>query len=117
MNSPCKRNRGPRASKRLFGSRAYNSGVTFALDDDKDIKNEARAKAMKDAMAKAELYASAAGLKVARIVSISEGYEASPQPMMMARSEKMMDAAEPTPVSGGEIGVTASVSVLFELTK
>lgn len=93
------------------------SGVTFALDDDKDIKNEARAKAMKDAMAKAELYASAAGLRVARIVSISEGYEASPQPMMMARQEMAMDSAANTPVAGGELGIKASVSVLFELTK
>jgi uncharacterized protein len=93
------------------------SGVTFAIENDKEIKNQARTQAMKDAIAKAELYASAAGLKVARIVTITEGYEYAPQPMMMARSEKMMDAAAPTPVAGGEIGVTASVSVLFELTK
>lgn len=93
------------------------SGVTFGLDNDKDIKNEARAQAMKEAIAKAELYASAAGLKVARIVTISEGYEYSPQPVMMAaRAEMAMDAA-PTPIAGGEVGVTASVSVMFELTK
>lgn len=94
------------------------SGVTFAIDNDKEIKNRAREQAMKDAIAKAELYARAAGLKVARIVTISEGYEYSPQPMMMARAEMAMDAAAaPTPVAGGEIGVTASVSVMFELVK
>lgn len=94
------------------------SGVTFALDNDKDIKNEARAQAMKDAIAKAELYAKASGLKVARIVTISEGYEYSPQPVMMARADMAMEmAAAPTPVAGGEIGVTASVSVMFELVK
>jgi uncharacterized protein YggE len=94
------------------------SGVTFALDNDKDIKNKAREQAMKDAIAKAELYARASGLKVARIVTISEGYEYSPQPMMMARAEMAMDmASAPTPVAGGEVGVTASVSVMFELVK
>lgn len=93
------------------------SGVTFAIEDDKQIKNTARTQAMKDALAKAELYASAAGLKVARIVTINEGYEYAPQPQMMARAEMAMDASAPTPVAGGEIGVTASVSVLFELTK
>ena len=93
------------------------SGVTFAIENDKEIKNEARTQAMKDAITKAELYASAAGLKVARIVTINEGYEYAPQPMMMARAEMAMDAGAPTPVAGGEIGVTASVSVLFELTK
>jgi hypothetical protein len=94
------------------------SGVTFALDNDKDLKNQARTQAMKEALAKAELYANAAGLKVARIVTISEGYEYSPQPVMMARAEMaMMDASAPTPVAAGEVGVTASVSVLFELVK
>ena len=72
---------------------------------------------MKDAIAKAELYAAASGLRVARIVTISEGYEYSPQPMMMARAEMAMDGGAPTPVAGGEVGVTASVSVLFELVK
>jgi uncharacterized protein YggE len=94
------------------------SGVTFALDNDKDLKNQARTQAMKEALAKADLYANAAGLKVARIVTISEGYEYSPQPVMMARAEMaMMDASAPTPVAAGEVGVTASVSVLFELVK
>lgn len=93
------------------------SGVAFALENDAEIKNQARAQAMKDAIAKAELYASAAGLKVGRIVTITEGYEYAPQPMMMARAEMAMDGAAPTPVAGGEVGVTASVSVLFELVK
>lgn len=93
------------------------SGVSFALDNDKDLKNQARTQAMKEALAKAELYANAAGLKVARIVTISEGYEYAPQPVMMARAEMAMDAGAPTPVAAGEVGVTASVSVLFELVK
>jgi uncharacterized protein YggE len=54
---------------------------------------------------------------VAWIVTISEGYEYAPQPVMMARAEMAMDGAAPTPVAAGEVGVTASVSVMFELTK
>ncbi|MFN4185653.1 MAG: SIMPL domain-containing protein [Hyphomonas sp.] len=93
------------------------SGVNFAIDDDKEMRNEARSKAMKDAIAKAELYAAASGLRVSRIVTISEGYEHSPQPMPMARMQMASDMMESTPVAGGEVGVTANVSVLFELTK
>jgi uncharacterized protein len=94
------------------------SGVSFAIEDDKEIKNQARTQAMKDAIAKAEMYAAASGMRVARIVTISEGYEYSPQPVMMQRAEMAMDAGNaPTPVAGGEVGVTASVSVLFELVK
>lgn len=92
------------------------SGINFGIDDDTAVRNEARARAMKDAVAKAELYASAAGLKVARIVTINEGYEQAPQSMrQMARMA--YDAAPASPVAGGEVGVTANVSVLFELTK
>lgn len=93
------------------------SGVNFAIDDDKEIRNEARTKAMKDAVAKAELYAAAAGLRVSRIVSISEGYEHTPQPMARGRMAMADGMMESTPVAGGEIGVTANVSVLFELVK
>ena len=93
------------------------SGVNFGIDDDKEVRKEARGKAMKEAIAKAELYASAAGLRVARIVTISEGYEHSPQPMRMARMAMADSMMESTPVAGGEVGVTANVSVLFELTK
>ncbi|MFN3312022.1 MAG: SIMPL domain-containing protein [Hyphomonas sp.] len=91
------------------------SGIRFAIDDDKALRNEARATAMKDAIAKAELYAQAAGLRVGRIVTIHEGYEASPQPQMARMA--MEDAMQSTPIAGGEVGITASVNVLFELTR
>ncbi|MFN4025092.1 MAG: SIMPL domain-containing protein [Hyphomonas sp.] len=93
------------------------SGVSFGIDDDASVRNEARTKAMRDAIAKAELYASAAGLRIARIVTISEGYEYSPAPMPMARMAMESDMAQSTPMAGGEVGVTASVNVMFELTR
>lgn len=93
------------------------SGVSFAIDDDTSLRNEARSKAMKDAVAKAELYASAAGLRVARIVTITEGYEQRPQAMPQVGRMAMAADAESSPVSGGEVGIVASVNVLFELTK
>ncbi|MBY9067014.1 SIMPL domain-containing protein [Hyphomonas sp. WL0036] len=93
------------------------SGVSFGLDNDKEVRGEARSKAMKEAIAKAELYASAAGLRVARIVTITEGYEYSPQPAPMARMAMAADMMESTPIAGGEVGITANVNVMFELTK
>ena len=93
------------------------SGISFVLDNDDEVRAEARRMAMESALAKAKLYAGAAGLEVARIVTISEGGDYSPQPMaMMARSKEMaMDAS--TPISGGEVGYTARVNVTFELVK
>ncbi|MDG1825759.1 MAG: SIMPL domain-containing protein [Henriciella sp.] len=89
------------------------SGLSFALEDDRAARNEARDLAMREATSRAELYAKASGYKVARIVTISEGGNFRPQPMaMMSRS---MDMAESTPIAGGEVGYSVTVNVVFEL--
>ena len=91
------------------------NGPTFGLDAPDAALDEARTAAMKAARARAQLYAGAAGLKVVRIVSISEsgGYAPRPQPMMMAKMA-MADAA-PSPVEAGEVAMQVSVNVVFEL--
>ena len=94
------------------------SGIRFGLDDDTAVRDQARGDAMKEALAKAELYASAAGYKVARIVTISEGGDYSPQPMQqMAMARSYSADAAPTPIAGGEVGYTSRVNVQFELTR
>lgn len=93
------------------------NGVSFSIDKPESFQNEARVAAIKDAAAKAELYASAVGYKVKRIVTVSE-QEYYPQPVpMMARMQVNQDAAESTPVAAGEVSLTQNVNVTFELTK
>lgn len=93
------------------------NGPSFEIDNSDAALDEARGEAMKKARARAELYARAAGLRVVRILSISEsGGYAPPPPIMYARSAMSKDAAEPvTSVSAGELSLNISVSVLFEL--
>ena len=97
------------------GGNTFN-GLEFALDEDADVRDEARRKAMTDARARADLYAEAAGLRVLRIVTINEsgGYSPSPMPMARMAEAKMADSYS-TPVAGGEVGYSASVNVVFEL--
>ncbi|HKX79606.1 MAG TPA: SIMPL domain-containing protein [Novosphingobium sp.] len=93
------------------------NGPSFQLDDADPALDEARIEAMKKARARANLYAGAAGLKVVRILSISEsgGYY-QPQPVFYARDAAMAaPAPPPAPVQPGELQLTASVTVLFEL--
>ena len=92
------------------------NGPNFQLDHPDAAMDEARIDAVTKARARAELYARAAGLKVARIISISEGGQndgpiARPfAPMLMARADKA-----PTPVEAGEQDLTAQVTINFEL--
>lgn len=91
------------------------SGPSFELENSDAAMDEARTAAMAKARQRAELYARAAGLKVRRIVSISEGPGFTPpMPVVYAKAE-MAPAGAPTPISAGEVALTANVSVQFEL--
>lgn len=91
------------------------NGPAFQMDDNEEALDEARSDALKRARARADLYARAAGLRVVRMLTISEGGGyVPPQPVLYARAA-MADMAEATPVAAGEVTLNASVSVTFEL--
>ncbi len=92
------------------------NGPSFEIDQPEPVYDEARLDALKKAQARAETYAKSLGLRVRRIVSISESGGANrPMPVMMAmsRGKAEMD----TPVSPGETTVSVSLEVTFELGK
>ena len=90
-------------------------GPNLSIDQPDAALDEARADAVKRARARAELYARAAGMRVTRIVSITENGEnaGSPNPpMLMARASMAKDS---TQIVAGEKDVTVSISVRFLL--
>ena len=91
------------------------NGPSFQLDNSDAALDEARIAAMKAARARAELYAKAAGLRVARIVSISEGQNYQPGPPMVYARMAMDKSEAAPPVESGELELTANVTVMFEL--
>ena len=93
------------------------NGPSFQMDDPDAASDEARTEAMKKARERANLYARAAGLRVVRILSISEGGGYVPQPPVMYARAAMADMAgsAPTPMAAGEVSLQSSVTVLFEL--
>ncbi|WP_022682312.1 SIMPL domain-containing protein [Sphingobium bisphenolivorans] len=95
-------------------------GPSFTLDDPKAALDEARVEAVKDARARAELYARAAGLRVRRILSISEGGGYYPvQPIVV--TGRMAGAPPPppppSPVAPGELTLGATVSMQVALQR
>ena len=97
------------------GSNQIN-GPSFEVDKPDEAYDEARLAALKKARARADTYAAALGLKVRRIVSISEGGASFPRPMpmMMAMAADGMRAKE-TSVSPGESTLSVNLDVVFEL--
>lgn len=93
------------------------NGPAFQLDNPEAALDEARVAAITAARKRADLYAKAAGLRVVRMLTISEsGGYAPPPPVMFARAAMASDAA-PTPVASGQIELTANVTVQFELAR
>jgi len=92
-------------------------GPNLSLANPDAALDAARKDAVTRARARAELYASAAGLSVSRIISIDENGENAgsppPRPVMFARA---MDAAAPkTEIEPGTTDVTVTLSVRFLL--
>lgn len=93
------------------------NGPDLGLDNPAAALDEARVDAMSKARARAELYARAAGLKVKRILSISESmYEMPrpPVPVLMRAQGMAADAAE-SKILPGEQALSVNVQVRFEL--
>lgn len=92
------------------------NGPNFVIDNDAELLNEARKQAIAKAKAQADIYAQATGLKVKRIISISESASSPPvRPMMMAKMAYAEAADASTPVAAGEMNVNLTVSIAYEL--
>lgn len=89
------------------------SGISFGLTDKSDVLDQARRQAFANAKAKAELYATEAGVELGNIVSITEQGGGNQPPVPYAAMR--MDAAESVPVQAGQVGYSMTVSVSWEL--
>ena len=95
------------------------NGVAFGLSAPGPIEDASRRAAVTALTAKANLYAQAAGYKIARLISLSEsgGYTPQPpQPKLFARA-MLADSGASTPVEGGELKVRIDVQAAYELVK
>ncbi|HHB80301.1 MAG TPA: DUF541 domain-containing protein [Aliiroseovarius sp.] len=92
------------------GANTFN-GLQFGLVAPEPLAAKARVAAVKDAIARAELLANAAGVRLGPVLSISDQSGGGPRPVMadmaFARSVEAM------PVAGGELSIQASVSMVF----
>jgi uncharacterized protein len=94
------------------------SGPSFGIEKPDALLDTARAEAVQKAKARAELYAKAAGVTIKRIINISEGGGTGPVPPPMPMMRAMAaDAMESTPVEPGQVGLSTSVTVTFELAQ
>jgi hypothetical protein len=89
-------------------------GISFDLRDPKPQMDKALANAVNDSRRKAEIMAGTAGVKLGKILELSEGYGYTSSNAPRAAYSV---AEATTPVLPGEMEITASVTVTYEITK
>ncbi len=92
------------------GANAVN-GPAFGVDDPEPLLQAARDAAVRDAIAKAERYATTAGVELGEVISMDEVGGSPVLPRQM-RAEAM---AASTPIAPGETTISASVTMTFGL--
>lgn len=93
--------------------------VTFTLSDDKErtVENQAREEAVKIAKDKADGLAKASGIKLGKIINVSENLSGGrPMPVMMDAKLSVSNAqpSTPTVVSPGEANVEITVTLTYD---
>jgi uncharacterized protein len=94
------------------GANRVNS-LDFNLRDDTAARNDAIARAAKDAQAQAQALATALGLKLGPIISATTAVNSGPQPVMFRAAAMGVNAA--TPVQPAEVTVPATVSLTYQI--
>ncbi|KPF45580.1 SIMPL domain-containing protein [Rhizobium sp. AAP43] len=88
--------------------------ITFTNDDSDAAVEEARKQAVAKAAAKAKTLTDAAGVKLGRVIEISEAF-ARPMPEMMAAPMAKMAAADAVPIASGENRYTVTVNMTYSI--
>lgn len=97
----------------VTGGATRFDGLQFGLSQPQAAAaaDEARRRAVADALAKAQLYAEAAGVTLGPVRSLVEDGASGPRPPMMRSADMALEAA--VPVAAGELEVTARVRLEF----
>lgn len=106
------------------GVRAGMNGVdniAFSLSKKKqqEVRSQVLTMAAQQAKAKAQGIADGLGVRLGKVVSVSESSVNYPMPMMYAKADmayaEAAMAPEPTPITPGDVTVSATISVAYEI--
>lgn len=93
------------------------NGPMFSIDQPEPVYDQARIEALKKAQERANTYAKALGLRVARIVSVDETNNGGFQPMAVLSAAPRAAKEFDSPISPGESTLSVTLNVVFELTR
>lgn len=93
------------------------NGVNFTVKDPKAARDKARDDAIRAAKDQAEAMAAAAGVKLGKLMSLSESGGYNPRPVAYARMEMAADGGGATPISAGEQTMSVTVNMSYAIAE
>ena len=93
------------------------TNLTWDVQEKRALNDQARRAAIKDAMAKAALYAETAGVTLGPILSISDKVVQQTPGPFHRETVFHTDVADSVPLAAGEVTTSASVTMVFEIAK
>ena len=92
-------------------------GPVFGLAEPRAARDAARKAAAEDALRRARIMAETLGVRLGRVLNVTEQSASQPRPMPQAMTMARAAAAEavPVPVEAGESTLSATVSVTWEI--
>lgn len=91
------------------------NGPSFGIAEPDKLLDQARAKALKTAQARANLYAQATGHRSAKLIAISEGGSFQPPMPVFGMRAMSADSAPQTKIEPGQISSSMSLNVQYVL--
>jgi hypothetical protein len=91
------------------------NGISFDVQDRKTAEAEARRLAIENAKERAQEIATAAGVTLGEIFNINVSSYGGVQPMYDAKGGGYATASSTTPISSGQLLITADASLSYEL--
>jgi len=93
--------------------------VNFTIDDEFELRNQARALAIKKAQEKAQLIAEQSGMKLGKIKGFSEGSN-NPTPILYSNAKMIVTQAEGADLSeplipSGQNEIKVDVTLVYEV--
>jgi uncharacterized protein YggE len=90
--------------------------LQFTIDNPEAVQAEARQKAIDQAKIKAQTLAKQSGLKITKLINVSEGYQSMPQPMYGKGGGVAMESASVAPqIQPGQMEIDSAVTLTYRV--
>lgn len=90
--------------------------LQFTIDNPEAVQAQAREKAITQAKEKAQTLAKQSGLKITKLINVSEGYQYAPQPMYGKGGGVAMESVSAAPqIEAGQMEIDSTVTLTYRV--